>query len=188
VTYCWGLKDVGRLGNPAAPGISLEPVAIEGALDLTGITVGQAHTCGIEASGDTYCWGINGSVGTPGASGESPVEVVGGHLFTQLTAGAYHTCGVTAAGQAFCWGVNGAGQVGNGTEGETPEISPVEVIGGHTWVRIAAGAGHTCGIAMDGLLYCWGDNGEGEVGVHHPGIGEGVEIPTLTPTLVVGQQ
>jgi alpha-tubulin suppressor-like RCC1 family protein len=68
-----------------------------------------------------------------------------------------------------------------------PDVRAV-VIGGRTWVQIGSGAGHTCGMATDGLLYCWGDNGEGQVGVNDPLIGQGGQIPVLTPTVVVGQQ
>lgn len=36
-----------------------------------------------------------------------------------------------------------------------------------TW-QLAAGAQHTCGISPNGVLYCWGNNGEGEIGVDSP--------------------
>jgi len=37
------------------------PVAVSGGLSFTGLTAGDAHTCGLTISGTAYCWGSNGS-------------------------------------------------------------------------------------------------------------------------------
>ncbi len=36
------------------------------------------------------------------------------------------------------------------------------------WAQISAGRAHTCGIKLDGTLWCWGRNVDGEVGVASP--------------------
>lgn len=36
---------------------------------------------------------------------------------------------------------------------------------GPVWVDVAAGASHTCGIQVDGTLWCWGYNGDGQLGL-----------------------
>jgi alpha-tubulin suppressor-like RCC1 family protein len=38
------------------------------------------------------------------------------------------------------------------------------VAGGLTFVRLASGARHTCGLATDGHPWCWGFNIDGQVG------------------------
>lgn len=125
---------------------------------------GWAHSCGLTAAGEAWCWGWNyyGSLGT-GTFTDSPfpVAVGGGHTFTQLTASNYHghTCGLIAGGQAFCWGSAWFGQLGNGAGGLSLGIDlflPEPVLGGLSFTSLAAGAGRTCGIATDGNTYCWG--------------------------------
>ncbi len=41
---------------------------------------------------------------------------------------------------------------------------PVSVAGGHEFVDIATGNGHTCATTSAGELYCWGYNEWGELG------------------------
>ena len=36
---------------------------------------------------------------------------------------------------------------------------------GHVWLTTSAGYGHTCGIRTDRTLWCWGDNGYGQLGM-----------------------
>jgi alpha-tubulin suppressor-like RCC1 family protein len=71
-------------------------------------------------------------------------------------------------GALLCWGFNATGQVGNGEapgQGDPEDISeplPVAVPG--TWASVSAGGGHTCAVATDGTLWCWGSNAGGAVG------------------------
>jgi alpha-tubulin suppressor-like RCC1 family protein len=47
----------------------------------------------------------------------------------------------------------------------TQRNTPVAVQqGGVTWVSIAAGNGHTCGLTSGGAAYCWGRNWSGRLG------------------------
>ena len=79
-----------------------------------------------------------------------------------IAAGGHHTCAVTPGGRVKCWGLNRAGQVGNGTTGEsvtTPAIVVSPVAGLATEVtRITAGEEHTCVIVAGGQVQCWGAN------------------------------
>ena len=58
-------------------------------------------------------------------------------------------------------GDNDTGQLGNGT---TSSDTPVEIAPTMTWGEASAGGGHTCTIASDGTLWCWGYNNDGQVG------------------------
>ena len=102
-----------------------------------------------------------------------------GDVFTQLSASGSHTCGIDAAGQALCWGNGGSGRLGDGAE--TNRTTPRLVGGGHHFTQISAGLAHTCGVRQgDGVVLCWGSNGNGR-------LGDGTaSVEILLPTPVVG--
>ncbi|MGH7515451.1 MAG: RCC1 domain-containing protein, partial [Gemmatimonadales bacterium] len=91
--------------------------------------------------------------------------VLGGLRFRHVSVGYDHTCGVTTDNRAYCWGLNMWGQVGDGTKGENNwRLRPVAVAGGHRFRQVRAGWSHTCAVTLDDVAYCWGYNGNGQVG------------------------
>jgi alpha-tubulin suppressor-like RCC1 family protein len=71
-----------------------------------------------------------------------------------------------------CWGWNAAGQLGYGTT--TDRSTPIDA-GQPTDRRsnfgrslvvgsIAAGGRHTCAVTIEGDIWCWGRNEEGQLG------------------------
>src|SRR5450759_2257742 len=81
----------------------------------------------------------------------------------QVVTGAYHTCALAPSGQAYCWGLNDWGQLGDNTN--TERHTPVAVQqAGANFTSITAGVYHTCGLTGAGAAWCWGYNGEGQLG------------------------
>jgi alpha-tubulin suppressor-like RCC1 family protein len=163
---------------------------VRGRLDvpLASITVGLDHTCGLTAAGVAYCWGANG-FGQLGdgslVSRATPTLVAGGLTFTDLSAGGggyeedvSFTCGVTPGGDAYCWGGSFRGALGDGST-NAAHNTPVRVAGGLKFRSISAGGAHACGVAVSGVVYCWGSNTVGELGV-------GDLATRTTPTPVPG--
>ncbi|MFQ6047583.1 MAG: CARDB domain-containing protein, partial [Gemmatimonadales bacterium] len=74
-----------------------------------------------------------------------------------------HTCRVDDTGAAQCWGDNLDGELGDGTL-DNVRTSPVTVIGGLTFSQIVTGQFHTCGLTTTQEVYCWGWNGDGQLG------------------------
>jgi alpha-tubulin suppressor-like RCC1 family protein len=165
--FCWGSNHRGELGDGTTTN-SLLPVAVaRGELPsdaaFTTVTVAGEHACALTQAGRPYCWG-SGHVREDG--GSVPVAV-GDRAFTMVTAGGSHTCGLTAGGAAYCWGSNWTGQLGDGTttlRTEPVAVSTAGLPAGTAFTALSAGDQHTCGVARSGVVYCWGDNEEGELG------------------------
>lgn len=145
---------------------------------ITSMDTGYNHACAVGPAA-VWCWGQNGNgqLGD-GSYGDSlaprPINTAGAlanKSITAVDAGWLHTCAV-ASGQAFCWGTNGQGQLGNGnyTQNNTAvAVSTSGVLAGKTVTAISAGSEHSCAIA-DGQAYCWGENGNGQLGNNNGGV------------------
>ncbi len=79
-------------------------------------------------------------------------------------------CVLSFRGQAFCWGDNLRGGVGNGAFGgevggrDVATPAPVVQSAGVTFVQVAVGTLHACGLTPRGRVYCWGSNFYGSLG------------------------
>jgi alpha-tubulin suppressor-like RCC1 family protein len=86
-----------------------------------------------------------------------------GVLLGNVVCGEQFACAIDDAGKAHCWGRNDMGQLGvDSTEEFIPFAS--EVSGDLTFVELAAGAKHVCGVDEDGGVWCWGDGAFGQLG------------------------
>lgn len=180
--YCWGAGSSGQLGGGSTVASSLI-AAVNSPLRFVRITAGQFHSCALASGGAAHCWGSNGAgqlgVGTLPALRNAPTLVVDGHTFSEISAGSSHTCALTAStGAAYCWGTNISGILGIGSVGGSFP-NPQVVTGGLSFVALAAGTGHTCGLTSAGAAYCWGLNAAGQ-------LGDGTKVDRLSPTLVSG--
>jgi alpha-tubulin suppressor-like RCC1 family protein len=178
--YCWGRNDRGQLGDGTFDNRST-PVAVVGGLHFREVKAGMVHTCGIvELTDVAYCWGSNNTGdlgdGTTGTNRASPVLVLGGLHWAQLSAGGGHTCGVTTENRPYCWGGNTRGQLGDGTVGGM-RSEPSPVVGGFRIRQVSAGGVHSCGVTTGNQVYCWGENGTGQ-------LGDGTKTSHAKPTLV----
>ena len=184
--YCWGQNNEGQLGD-GTNNDRHQPTAVSGGLTFTTLALGYGQTCGLTPAGAAYCWGSNGygQIGDGGTTNRTvPTRVSEGLTFRSLTAGGFHTCGILASGAAMCWGRNspdpiygGGGQLGDGSM--TDRLVPMPVAGGLAFTTLAAGESHTCGIALSGNAYCWGNNASGQ-------LGDGSNVNRLVPAAVAG--
>ncbi len=57
--------------------------------------------------------------------------------------------------------------------------TPVAVAGGLTFAAVSSGQGYACGVTTTGAAYCWGNNGNGQ-------LGDGTTTNRTTPVAVAG--
>jgi len=191
--YCWGGNSTGRLGDGTTTN-SYTPVAVllgdRPVLTVKQIAAGTNHTCAIASNDQVYCWGsnANGRLGDGTTTNSyTPVAVQLGDrpnlTVKQIAVGDRHTCAIASNDRVYCWGYNIWGQLGDGTGGPpgTYKSTPVAVQLGDrpdlTVKQITASDDHTCAIASNNQVYCWGSNGHGQ-------LGDGTNSDRLTPVAV----
>jgi len=125
--YCWGLGDLGQLGNGSTVDQGI-PTLVAGGHVFTDVSAGTDHSCAVATAGP-HCWGYNffGQLGdVSNIDRNTPVIVSGGHALMVISAGGAHSCGLTTEGRAYCWGRNAEGALGDGTTTDSNAPIPVE--------------------------------------------------------------
>lgn len=178
---CWGRNDGWELGDGSGvtrhePG---EPSGLSSG--AVAIAAGPRDGFAVMNGGSLKCWGTKyESLGTTAWARPTPTDLpdLGSGVAT-VAAGMFHTCALTTSGGIKCWGDNLDGQLGDGTSVGFRD-SPVDVVGlGSAVAQIAAGTSHTCGVAPDGGVRCWGRNETGQ-------LGDGTQVLRRTPVAVAG--
>lgn len=134
------------------------------------ITTATQHSCDIASGGIAWCWGLNSTDARLGNADvgdgkhiATPWRVPGERGWTQLVSFARFTCGIKTDGKAYCWGNNSWGVLGDGSN-KAYSATPVPIAGNHTFVQLAAGVDHACGLTTTNALLCWGKNEYGQFG------------------------
>lgn len=170
LAYCWGgapsgNSSVGRLGDGTRSSRGV-PTALFGSPRYRIISAGGAMGCGIDMSNDPWCWGGNnrGQLGDGTfVNTDRPGRVQTSQKFVSLVTGDSHACGLTAQGAAWCWGDGRSGELGQGSAVGSNVPVPVQQ-GSLVFIRLSALAMHTCAIATDRRVYCWGSNASNQLG------------------------
>jgi alpha-tubulin suppressor-like RCC1 family protein len=153
--YCWGSNMYLKLGigNDNDSGVPVAVTAPKGEKPLvfSSLTVGEEQACGLTPNGKAYCWGENGY----GALGSDSTTKAKASKTTPLT----------------------SLEAGNNPTGSSFPVAAAASKEGQVikFLSINTGARSTCGLSVNGTVYCWGYNKFGQLG---NGSTENSNIPT----------
>ena len=136
------------------------------------VAAGYGASCAVTDSGSVVCWGPDnlGMLGHDARVGQGaslvPVsaQLPANVRALQVAAAQDQTCAVSDDGDVYCWGANFSGELGIGSK-EWQEL-PARVMRppGVHFTAVDAAYKHSCAVSDDGDVYCWGENGWGQLG------------------------
>jgi hypothetical protein len=161
----WGLNINGPIGDGTTSNRMVPTQNSEVAVQSVG--AGAFHSCSLRVDGTVRCWGWNGAGqlgdGTT-AQKVSPTQIGVGGQARQLTLGNNHSCAALADGRVMCWGYDFDGELGDASTVMRLTAGPVMGLPVDAGMSIAAGLQHTCALTSISDVYCWGNNGSGQIG------------------------
>jgi alpha-tubulin suppressor-like RCC1 family protein len=193
--FCWGSNASGQVGVNSGNASFAEPqmVTLPGNANVKKVSVGDNHSCAIIDSGTLACWGSASSqqngytndIFGPRAVGTTSGNGVVYNTYKEIASGSEHSCAIRADASSSidCWGSNSFGQLGIGfATARSQTANPV--LAGGAYSKLGLGSNHSCAIAGDGTLKCWGGNNYGQLGNGtkdtNPPAGA-----TITPTAII---
>jgi len=121
------------------------PGAVQALSGVSAVAAGAEHSLAMLGDGEVMAWGANSNGqlgnGTQGASSNMPTVVGGLGGVTAIAAGARHNLALLSGGSVEAWGYNPDGQLGNGSNLNSPV--PVAIAGLGGVVKIAGGGWHS---------------------------------------------
>jgi len=148
----------------------------------------STHTCALLDNAQVKCWGLNLNSGQLGLGhgtedigddanemGDNlpAVDLGTGRTATAIAAGDGHTCVILDNASVKCWGsgprlglgLGGGNIIGDGANEMGDNLTIVDLGTGRTATAIAATWQHTCVILDNASVKCWGEGGNGRLGL-----------------------
>lgn len=137
---------------------------------ITFVACGSSHSLAIDKDGNLFAWGDNyhGQLGLSSVEQCQPIPklVRLKACVVQVVAGGNHTIALLQDGRIFSWGQNSYGQLGNtGKSSNVPQL--IADFEGVPLICIAAGTNHSVAVTCSGLVFAWGRNHKGQLGLGH---------------------
>ena len=156
------------------------------------ISASEGHNIAIKTDGTLWAWGMNeyGQLGLGDTiSRTSPTQVNADRNWKQVVCGDSHTMAIKTDDTLWAWGNNNFGQLGLKdnieykalvkfipvtifsiekdirTENDPYISSPLQVGYDTDWQNVDCGFEHTIAIKTNGILWAWGRNSEGQLGL-----------------------
>ncbi|EFN66274.1 X-linked retinitis pigmentosa GTPase regulator-like protein [Camponotus floridanus] len=171
--YTWGSSVQGCLGTGSSVLRYGAPHAIcffrSMEVEVFSVSCGHCHTLAVTNNG-IYAWGSSqfGQLGLGKVLQCSSPELIislAQEIIIDAVAGQYHSVALTADGRVFTWGWGIHGQLGHGNTDEKITPSLVTALLGVVVRCISAGYAHTLALSVDGIVYAFGSNVLGQLGI-----------------------
>ena len=137
------------------------------------LACGESHSLLLTNDGKVYAWGNNtyGQVNGSKSSIESVCAMVGvilpGKNIACIRCCSESSMAVTDGGEVYSWGCNTKGELGRGDCNEAIGVHKVVIPTEVVIEKIACGHSHTLALSNQGVLYVWGANADGQLGLGH---------------------
>lgn len=165
---CWGNNSANQAsGESSRLSILREPTKVAGISRAVGLTCGSHHACVLRVDGSVWCWGK----GVPRNGASARVRLPGKARLVR--AGAGGTCAIVGDDQVYCWSTD-----------EPPSPSKVEGFSDRL-IQLAVGERFNCAVTKGGVVSCWGEGYEGQLGT---GVAGESAAPQVVPKLYGVQQ
>ncbi|XP_064458774.1 probable E3 ubiquitin-protein ligase HERC4 isoform X2 [Ornithodoros turicata] len=176
VIFGWGHGPSGELGLGGISGETDEDIVAVprqlrrfGSRVVKDVACGKQHTLVLLANGYVYSCGSNefGQLGQDRSQRKlEQVSALAAHEIRAVSCGQDHSLALSEAGQVFSWGCNKDGQLGNdSTDPQHNKPKVIKKLAVMQVVQIASGALHSLALTINGELYAWGSNSNGQLGI-----------------------
>ena len=113
------------------------------------VEASNRHTCGRDASGAVFCWGLLEGLNDHGTLVWLPTRRFQSIVATDVAGGWFVQCVVSGQQRAWCDG---------------PDSPQVELASSGAVASVVVAGAHTCGVTTAGPMYCWGHGSLGSMG------------------------
>jgi alpha-tubulin suppressor-like RCC1 family protein len=135
------------------------------------LAYGSEHWVALSHEGKIYSWGDNecGQLGDGNGNCCKEPEFnvfLENEKIVDIKCGSYHSLVLTEKGEVYSWGLNNYGQLGIGIDEEfTNEPSKINLDYIVRFVDFSCGKFHSLALTDEGLVYAWGNNTFGQLGL-----------------------
>ncbi|KAE9602763.1 putative regulator of chromosome condensation 1/beta-lactamase-inhibitor protein II [Lupinus albus] len=166
----WGRNQNGQLGLGTTEDAPLpQKIQTFQGVPIKMVAAGAEHSAAITEDGDSYGWGW-GRYGNLGLGDRNdrliPVKVtVDGEKMAMVACGWRHTISVSSSGRIYTHGWGKYGQLGHGDFEDYLVPYKIQALSIHFISQVAGGWRHSMALTSSGLLFGWGWNKCGQIGV-----------------------
>ena len=175
----WGANIFGEVGiGKTSSGLGEStPIKLTGTWKY--ISAGIYCSYGIKSDGSIWGWGHNafGQIDVSGNDILVPTQIGNGLTWVNVSASEHHVAAIRADGTLWTWGRNNYGQLGDGSKTNTTN-GPIQIGSDTDWKYTISARSSTLALKMDGTLYAWGWNKNGQQG-------DGTKVDKIVPTQVI---
>lgn len=186
--YSWGYNQSGQLGIGNQRDKDT-PVFVKKVDDIKSIYAGDYFSMYLTKEGDLYGTGENrsGELGLNDYDNRDEFTKISHSVkYSTISAGDAHVLAIDTNGNLYSWGDNKNGQLGVGLS-IAKSSQPMPLLPNVKFSSVSAGQQFSVAIDVDGNIWAWGINENGEIGNGEMGGGDYVNITRQTTPVKVSE-